>query len=76
MLFHVTWAVYEEIVLPEVRSVRNEWVGPQLQRVMDSGKVREAGLLTGKRGASSSWTSTLRRSSTRCLVRSFTTLAG
>ena len=76
MLFHVTWEVYEEIVLPEVRSVRNEWVGPQLQRVMDSGKVREAGLLTGKRGASSWWTSTLRRSSTRCLVRSFTTLAG
>ena len=50
MLFHVTFEVYEEFVLPEVRSVRNEWVGPQLQRVMESGKVREAGLLTGKRG--------------------------
>ena len=50
MLFHVTWEVYEEIVLPEVRTVRNEWLGPQLQKVMESGKVREAGLLTGKRG--------------------------
>ena len=50
MLFHVIWEVYEEIVLPEVRTVRNEWVGPQMQRVMESGKVREAGLLTGKRG--------------------------
>ena len=50
MLFHVTFELYEEIVLPEVRSVRNEWLGPQLQKVMESGKVREAGLLTGKRG--------------------------
>ena len=50
MLFHVTWEVYEEIVLPEVRTVRNEWVGPQMQRVMESGKVREAGLHSGKRG--------------------------
>ena len=50
MLFHVTWEVYEEIVLPEVRTVRNEWVGPQMQRVMESGKVREAGLLSSKRG--------------------------
>ena len=50
MLFHVTFEFYEGIVLPEVRTVRNEWVGPQLQRVMESGKVREAGLLSGKRG--------------------------
>ena len=50
MLFHVTFELYEEFVLPEVRSVRNEWVGPQMQKVMESGKVREAGLLTGKRG--------------------------
>ena len=50
MLFHVTFELYEEFVLPEVRSVRNEWLGPQLQKVMESGKVREAGLLTGKRG--------------------------
>ena len=50
MLFHVTWELYETIVLPEVRSVRNEWTGPQMQKVMESGKVREAGLLSGKRG--------------------------
>ena len=51
MLFHVTWELYEAFVLPEVRrSVRNEWTGPQMQRVMESGKVREAGLLSGKRG--------------------------
>ena len=28
-----------------------EAVGPQLQRVMESGKVREAGFLTDRRGA-------------------------
>jgi hypothetical protein len=50
MLFHVTWELYEAFVLPEVRSVRNEWTGPQMQRVIESGKVREAGLLSGKRG--------------------------
>ena len=29
MLFHVTFEVYEEIVLPEVRTLLNEWLGPQ-----------------------------------------------
>ena len=50
MLFHVTWEVFEGVVLPEVRTVRNEWTGPQMQRVMESGKVREAGLFSSKRG--------------------------
>ena len=50
MLFHLTFEVLEEIVLPEAKTMRNEWLGPQLQKVMDSGKVREAGLLVGKRG--------------------------
>ena len=50
MLFHVTWEVFEGVVLPEVRTVRNEWTGPQMQKVMESGKVREAGLFSGKRG--------------------------
>jgi hypothetical protein len=50
MLFHVTFEVYEDIVLPEAKSLRNEWLGPQLQRIMESGKVREAGLLSSKRG--------------------------
>jgi hypothetical protein len=50
VLFHVTIEVYEDIVLPEARTMRNEWVGPQLQRIMESGKVREAGILSSKRG--------------------------
>src|SRR5918998_6715838 len=50
MLFHVTFEVYEHIVLPEAKTMRNEWIGPQMQKVMDSGKVRESGLLSSKRG--------------------------
>jgi hypothetical protein len=50
MLYHVTFEVNEHIVLPEAKTMRNEWLGPQLQKVMESGKVREAGLLLGKRG--------------------------
>ena len=41
---------YEDIVLPEARTMRNEWIGPQLQKIMQSGKVRESGLLSSKRG--------------------------
>jgi hypothetical protein len=50
MLFHVTFEVYEDIVLPEARTMRNEWLGPQLQKTMESGKVQESGLLSSKRG--------------------------
>ena len=50
MLFHVTFEVYEDIVLPEARTMRNEWLGPQIQNVMESGKVQESGLLSSKRG--------------------------
>jgi hypothetical protein len=50
MLFHVTFEVYEHIVLPEARTMRNEWIGPQMQKIMESGKVRESGLLSSKRG--------------------------
>ena len=50
MLFHLTFEVNENIVLPEARTNRNEWLGPQIQKIMESGKVREAGLLLGKRG--------------------------
>jgi hypothetical protein len=50
MLCHLTFEVLEEIVLPEAKIMRNEWLGPPLQKVMESGKVREAGLLIGKRG--------------------------
>jgi hypothetical protein len=50
MLCHLTFEVNENIVLPEARALRNEWLGPQIQKIMESGKVREAGLLLGKRG--------------------------
>ena len=50
MLFHVTFEVYEDIVLPDARTMRNEWLGPQMRKIMESTKVREAGLLSSKRG--------------------------
>ena len=43
MLFHVTFEVYEDIVLPEAKSLRNEWLRPQMQKIQESGKVRERG---------------------------------
>jgi hypothetical protein len=46
MLFHLTFEVYEDIVLPEAKSLRNEWLGPQMQNIQESGKVRESGLLS------------------------------
>ncbi len=76
MLFHVTFEILEEIVLPEAKTMRNEWLGPQLQKVMESGKVREAGLLSASEAASSWWTLTIRRSSLRCSARSCTTPLG
>ena len=36
MLFHITFEILEEIVLPEAKTMRNEWLGPQLQKVMES----------------------------------------
>ncbi len=49
MLFHVTWETYPTVVLDDDKRVR-EAVGPQLGRLMESNKVREAGVLSGKRG--------------------------
>jgi hypothetical protein len=49
MLFHVTWEAYPTIVLDDDKRVR-EAVGPQLGRLMESSKVRQAGVLSGKRG--------------------------
>ncbi len=48
MLFHVTWEVYPTVVLDDDKRVRDAF-GPQLQRLMQSEKVREAGILSGKR---------------------------
>ena len=48
MLFHVTWETYPTVVLDDEKRLR-EAVGPQLQRLMQSEKVREAGILSGQR---------------------------
>lgn len=50
MRFHVTIEAYDNVVLDGDKRLR-ELVGPQLQKVMESGRVREAGLLGSKRGA-------------------------
>jgi hypothetical protein len=50
MLFHVTFEVFDNMALPEARTMRNEWHAPQMRKIMESGKVREAGLLSSKRG--------------------------
>jgi hypothetical protein len=65
MLFHVTVEVYPTVILDDDKRSR-ELLGPHIQNIMGSGKVREAGLLASKRGASSSWTSMLQRNSTSC----------
>lgn len=49
MLFHVTIEVYQDVVLDGDKRLR-EMVGPHLPNIMGSGKVREAGILAGKRG--------------------------
>lgn len=50
MQFLVTMEVHDTIVLEGDKRVR-EVLGPQLQRLMESGKVQESGFLGGKRGA-------------------------
>lgn len=49
MLFHVAIEVHDAIVLDADKRLR-EVLGPQMQKVMESGKVEASGLLTGKRG--------------------------
>ena len=49
MLFHVTGEIYPTVILDDDKRVRDA-VGPQLQRLMQSPKVRQAGILSGKRG--------------------------
>lgn len=50
MLFHVTIEVHDAIVLDGDKRLR-EVLGPQLGKVAQSERVRESGLLIGKRGA-------------------------
>ncbi len=49
MLFHVTIEAHEALVLDDDKRLR-EVLGPQMQRIMESAKVRESGILSGKRG--------------------------
>jgi len=50
MQFLVTIEVHDAIVFEGDRRLR-EVIGPQLQKVMESGKVRESGFLGDKRAA-------------------------
>jgi hypothetical protein len=49
MRFHVTFEVRDTIVLDDDKRMR-EFLGPHMQRIMESGKVQDSGLLCGKRG--------------------------
>ncbi len=49
MLFHVAVEVYPTVILDDDKRAR-EVLGPHIQNIMGSGKVREAGLLASKRG--------------------------
>jgi hypothetical protein len=48
-LFHVSTKAHDAVFLDDDKRVR-EAVGPHLQRVMQSGKVREAGIFSDTRG--------------------------
>ncbi len=50
MRFHVTTEVRDTIVLDDDKRLR-EFLGAHIQRIMESGKVQDSGLLCGKRGA-------------------------
>jgi hypothetical protein len=49
MLFHISTKAHDAVFLDDDKRVR-EAVGPQLQRVMQSGKVRQAGIFSDTRG--------------------------
>jgi hypothetical protein len=48
MRFHVTMEVRDTIVLDDDKRMRG-FLGPHLQRIMESDKVQDSGLLCGKR---------------------------
>ena len=50
MRFHITTEVRDTIVLDEDKRMR-ESLRPHFQRIMESEKVQDGGLLCGKRGA-------------------------
>jgi hypothetical protein len=49
MRFHITTEVRDTIVLDDDRRMR-EVLGPHFQRITESDKVQDSGLLCGKRG--------------------------
>ena len=49
MLFHISAKTHDTVVLDDDKRVR-EAVGANLERVMQSGKVREAGIFSDTRG--------------------------
>ena len=49
MRFHVTTEVRDTIVLDDDKRMR-EFLGPTIQRIVESDKVQDSGLLCGKRG--------------------------
>ncbi len=49
MQFHITMEVRDTVVLDDDKRMR-EFLGPHLQRLLESDKVQESGLLCGKRG--------------------------
>ena len=49
MLFHVSTKAHDAVFLDDDKRVR-EAVGPHLQRLMQSSKVREAGIFSDTRG--------------------------
>jgi len=49
MLFHVTIEVHDAIVLDADKRLR-EVLGPQMQHLMESGKVQASGIFGGRRG--------------------------
>ncbi len=49
MRFHITTEVRDTIVLDDDKRMR-EFLGPHMQRIMESEKVQDSGLLCGKRG--------------------------
>jgi hypothetical protein len=50
MRFHIDLEVRDTIVLDEDKRMR-EFLGPHMQRLLESEKVQDSGLLCGKRGA-------------------------
>ncbi len=49
MRFHINMEVRDTVVLDDDKRMR-EFLGPHLQQIMESEKVKESGLLCGKRG--------------------------